>query len=439
MDTYLTHTDSIQIINNEPVLIREKHFPEGKYAEALKSIGVVDVPNPGYEFDPTRFEQALRAVNKIHDMRIRDSFTKKFQIMLDHVQEEYNLTAIDLANIFNTRCPRHINHIIDSFNRDSLYFPGLGSALTAHKGTKKYVISHKFERKIGNQIRNLQGQFYGLTYKVWCHSDPHTWGEIAQLYVAFLQSKIPFTPIHQGSIYGDVRDAGVLPLLILINKLGFVTVNSQPGVATTGKSFITGEKYIEIQREYIEGLFLIKYSRKLFDRLVEILGSNAAIIVSNSKNKLIMKHAPDAMINDIDFRQAVGFVDIHQCDDGKACEDYGVDNNKDRIPVTSSAVFNNTTKKYEQWKTFTSCPIQGSQFMSATDDFCKKSVYKKYDSGTYSFAIISAHFCQEGRIALCLLNALMDSSQTSFVPQFSNLFEIERYEVTKINFFVMKI
>lgn len=409
MNTYLTHTDSIQIINNEPVLIREKHFPMGKYAEALKSIGIVDVPNPGYEFDPTRFEQALRAINKIHDMRIRDSFAKKFKVMLDHVQEEYKLTAIDLTNEFNTKCPRHINHIIESFNRDSLYFPGLHGALTARKGTKKYVISHTFERKIGNAIRDLQGQFYGLTYKVWVHSDPHTWGEIAQLYVAFLQSKIPFTPIQLGSIYNDVRDAGVLPLLILINKLGFVTVNSQPGVATTGKSFITGEKYIEIQREYIEGLFLIKYSHKLFDRLVHILGSNAAVVVSNSKYKLVMKHVPDSMVNDIDFRRAVGFVDIHQCDEGTACEDYGIDGYKNRIPVTASAVFNKDTKEYEKWETFTSCLIEGSQFTSPTDDFCKKSVYKKYDSGTYSFTIISAHFGQEGRIALCLLNALMDT------------------------------
>lgn len=406
MEKYLTHTESIQIINNERVLIREKHFPTGEYAEALKSIGIVDAPIPEGQFDPTRYERALLAANKISDMRIRDSFTKKFQVMLGHIQEEYELFAKDLTEEFNTRCPRHINHIIDSFRQDSLNFPGLAEALKARKGTKKYVISHKFEKKIGKKIRHIQDQFYMLTYKVWCHSDPQTWGEIVQLYVAFLQSKIPFTPIHQGFIYNDVRDAGVLPLLILINKLGFVTFDSQPGVATTGISW-KGEKYIEIQREYIEGSFLIKYSRKLFDRLIQILGSNAAIIVTNSKNKLVMKHVPDAMINDMNFRRAVGFVEIHECDDGKGCEDYGIDGNKDRIPVTSSAVFN-TTNKYEQWETYTSIPIVSNTFTSPTDDFCKKSVYKKYDARTYSFTIISAHFCQEGHIAVCLFNALMD-------------------------------
>lgn len=111
---------------------------------------------------------------------------------------------------------------------------------------------------------------------VWTAALPTSWYHVMRLYTLFLEGKIPASPTHQGPLTLDVQNASVKTLLD-INRLGFVTIDSQPGVC---ESFdVRGVRGIEVQREYIQGSFPAKYSKLLFDKLVQVAGNYIEITV----------------------------------------------------------------------------------------------------------------------------------------------------------------
>lgn len=123
-----------------------------------------------------------------------------------------------------------------------------------------------------------------VTQNLWMHAK--TWGDVIQLYVEFLKGNIPWSPLHLGELTLDVKEQSIQDL-IEVNQLGFVTVDSQPGICerwTNPQTQLSGE---EEQRQYIDGYLEEKYYQELVNHLniPEI-----TIIVANANQDCLYKN-----------------------------------------------------------------------------------------------------------------------------------------------------
>lgn len=94
-----------------------------------------------------------------------------------------------------------------------------------------------------------------ITFNVWQgHPDWPTldWGFAMVNYRLFLMGVVPHSPTHAGELTSDVQSQTVRNL-IDVNRLGFISVDSQPGVCDTFRQLQTNKPGLELQREYIEG------------------------------------------------------------------------------------------------------------------------------------------------------------------------------------------
>lgn len=100
-----------------------------------------------------------------------------------------------------------------------------------------------------------------------------------QTYICkYLNGEYENTPWHYGEI--DTETINLLYDLKNLNKLGFITINSQPG------TYIKTDKYMELQRGYIEGFM----KKNLFNKLLKNIKSiknNFVIYYYNFNKKQI--------------------------------------------------------------------------------------------------------------------------------------------------------
>lgn len=101
----------------------------------------------------------------------------------------------------------------------------------------------------------------------WLLPSPDDWGRIMLPYSMFLRGLLPASPTHAGALTYDVANATQAALLDIV-RLGFVTVDSQPGTCAPFHNAETGDDGIELQREYIEGVYLKQFAKPLLDQMV---------------------------------------------------------------------------------------------------------------------------------------------------------------------------
>lgn len=122
-----------------------------------------------------------------------------------------------------------------------------------------------------------------ISDRVWRSANPTTWYHVMRLYILFLEGVIPASPTHLAPITLDVQQTSVKTLLD-INRLGFVTMDSQPGVCESFEN--PHARGVEVQREYIRGSFPSAYATLLFDKLVQVAGDYIDITVNRATEPL---------------------------------------------------------------------------------------------------------------------------------------------------------
>jgi hypothetical protein len=108
---------------------------------------------------------------------------------------------------------------------------------------------------------------------VW--SNIQTYGDLIKVNLLFLNGKLKMTPYHLGPI--DPETFPFLTKLRKINKMGFVTVNSQPGTCKEFDS--TEETYLKEQRAFLQGFFSRKFTPVLIRELFRVQPNNLVIVV----------------------------------------------------------------------------------------------------------------------------------------------------------------
>lgn len=153
------------------------------------------------------------------------------------------------------------------------------------KASQKYPMSRATSTWNFKETKYLDESKYELEIRIlWFQSKSSTWGDVIHLYIKFLQGKIPGTPTHPFPLYEDATKTGGDKDLITINRLGFLTKDSQPGLNEDG----------EFQRQYLDGSFFKDDYNLLFDKLVEKGNNEIAIFVTESNNgKQLKKHIPE--------------------------------------------------------------------------------------------------------------------------------------------------
>lgn len=237
---------------------------------------------------------------------------------------------------------------------------------------------------------------------VWTAAPPITWYRVMRLYTLFLEGTIPASPTHAGPLTLDVQEASV-KTLIDINRLGFVTMDSQPGVCQSfAHNNVSG---VEVQREYIQGSYPAFGSKILFDKLVEIGGDYIDIIVNapqepmpvygrNPTGKTVYRHT--LKINQRrPFDDAADKAKI----DGMVVT-AGVLDDGDRTFVDSGSKKDTFTKYYNH-------PEQ--EFYPQSDYFTRAT-----GTESYLFQLVARDYCRPGVLAQCLRYALCSIILDSF-------------------------
>lgn len=91
------------------------------------------------------------------------------------------------------------------------------------------------------------------------------WRDLQDIYIRFIKGDLPISPTHLGIITVDVQTTNIRNLLTM-NELGFITVDSQPGQATSGTNDY-GDAWITRERQYIEGFLHKDYVQSFIDNL----------------------------------------------------------------------------------------------------------------------------------------------------------------------------
>lgn len=135
-----------------------------------------------------------------------------------------------------------------------------------------------------------------ITEELWPpQAAPVRYGTLLLMNELFLRGQLPASPSHAGAITGDVASQSLRTLLD-INRLGFYTIDSQPGTCEPTKHAQTGEDGFEIQREYILGLYPVTLWKALFCKLME---HDVNIYVYSGQNRMLARYESDASLEPV--------------------------------------------------------------------------------------------------------------------------------------------
>lgn len=234
------------------------------------------------------------------------------------------------------------------------------------------------------------------------------WGDVIFLYLKYMEGVIPASPTHAAELTLDVRDAGIQQLFT-INKLGFITTNSQPGSCTSD----------EEQRQYFDGFYLKNEAKILFDNLIKYDKDNIAIIVTDANRyHIIYQHLPQWL-----NRHPDAFYQKYDRDTNTWKNTTKVNDpaNKYIIPVTyekqNDSLFTVLTSADLNMpsSTILDNPL-GSLDENAFIDVTEGNLRKLYDwtnRNIVKFTIIAKEFCKVNILNDIIIKALIDTIHQS--------------------------
>lgn len=229
-------------------------------------------------------------------------------------------------------------------------------------------------------VDSLSGDHEDIMRDVWEHylsKDP-SWDMVTHLYIKFLEGIIPATPLHLGPLLADTNDVGIRQL-IKMNRLGFITVDSQPGLCEDFVNPMNGKSGKERQRQYISGFIL----GDLYENFVEKMEKNEDIgfIAVDSDGKYIKRHLPEWVPD------------------------------ADSIPVTVSKFDKDREWTNESWvrvENFDYFPEKdgyGPFYLSDFPDF--EELHQWIAENTFYITLFAREFCQPNVMNDSIMNALI--------------------------------
>ena len=218
------------------------------------------------------------------------------------------------------------------------------------------------------------------------------WGTVNYLYIKFIKGDLYSSPLHLGPLNLDTQKQGVKDL-ITINRLGFQTVDSQPGVCTDFVNPFNKRSGKERQRQYVVGYLPCIYLEKFLRNLGEY---DVAYDVFDGHGNRIVEHFPEWT------REKHDNLDFGRYND-------------DVLPLTISKfddedMWTVETKMSMHGTPFDSSDDFGPFYVTKFDGFPKIEAFHKWIvDNTVFIEIVAREFCKPNILDKILIDSLTEN------------------------------
>lgn len=241
---------------------------------------------------------------------------------------------------------------------------------------------------------------------IWLNVKPYTWYENMLLFVYFLEGKIDATPTHLGPLTLDVTETNVKNMINIV-KLGFITVDSQPGICETYDNDYDGENFSgsTIQREYVDGNYPIKNYDVFIEYLKKIADThNFAILVTKSLYDEDEENDTEAeFVLKYNIDKLKSYPDIPYDED----DEYY---NSDEKHINETSLYDYKTKK---WMGPTNMWVDNPHYANLMEAIYVRDlqqIKKNLTEYAYNFKITAGNYCEPGELSQCILYALIETT-----------------------------